>query len=164
MKTSCFMPLGVCISVLLILSSCDKADKAVDLTAERILVEKAIHSCIGWAKTKDINLLYSVIANDSNYLEVDPGNKVVKGFEDFRQSETFWMNPDFKAVRYEISDLKVQFSKSSDVAWFFCMLDDMNEWKGQPANWENTRWTGVLEKRDNKWTMVQMHFSFASDK
>ena len=74
------------------------------------------------------------------------------------------MNPDFKAVRYEISDLTVQFSKSGDVAWFFCMLDDMNEWKGKPANWENTRWTGVLEKRDNKWTMVQMHFSFASDK
>lgn len=41
------------------------------------------------------------------------------------------------------------------------MLDDINEWKGQPANWENTRWTGVLEKRDNNWIIVQMHFSFA---
>ena len=41
------------------------------------------------------------------------------------------------------------------------MLDDMNEWKGQPANWENTRWTGVTEKRDGKWVIVQQHFSFA---
>jgi len=25
----------------------------------------------------------------------------------------------------------------------------------------NTRWTGVLEKRKEKWVIVQMHFSFA---
>jgi len=65
-------------------------------------------------------------------------------------------------VRYEIRDLKINFSKSGDVAWFFCVLDDINEWKGQPANWENTRWTGVLEKIDGSWRIVQQHFSFAS--
>jgi hypothetical protein len=47
------------------------------------------------------------------------------------------------------------------VAWFYCILDDVNEWKGQPASWMNTRWTGVLEKRKEKWVIVQMHFSFA---
>jgi hypothetical protein len=30
--------------------------------------------------------------------------------------------------------------------------------------WKDTRWTGVLEKRNGKWLIVQMHFSFASDK
>jgi hypothetical protein len=131
------------------------------MDAERLLVEKAIHNSIGWAKTKDIDLLYSVIANDSNYLEVDPNDKVVKGFKDFKKAEAFWMNPDFKAIRYKITDLTINFSESTDVAWFFCFLDDINEWKGQPASWENTRWTGVLEKRNNKWIIVQMHFSFA---
>lgn len=52
-----------------------------------------------------------------------------------------------------------QFSRSGDVAWFFRMLDDVNEWKGQPASWIDTRWTGVLEKREGRWRMVQMHFS-----
>lgn len=28
---------------------------------------------------------------------------------------------------------------------------------------DSPRWTGVLEKRDGKWLIVQMHFSFASD-
>jgi hypothetical protein len=32
------------------------------------------------------------------------------------------------------------------------------------ASWENTRWTGVVEKRDGRWVIVQQHFSFASDK
>jgi ketosteroid isomerase-like protein len=133
-----------------------------DIEVEKGLVEKAIHGSIGWAKSKNINLLYSVIANDTNYIEVDPNDRIVKGFQDFKKNEAFWMNPDFKAIRYEIKDLTINFSKSGDVAWFFCMLDDINEWKGQPANWENTRWTGVLEKRDNNWIIVQMHFSFAS--
>ena len=126
-------------------------------------IEKSIHDCIGWAKTKDFSQLYSVIANDSAFLEVHPDGNVVRGIENFRKSEKFWGSPDFKAVRYEIRDLRICLSKSGDVAWFFCILDDINEWKGQPANWEDTRWTGVLEKREGRWVMVQQHFSFAAD-
>ena len=127
-------------------------------------VEKAIHACIGWAKTKDFGLLYGVIANDADFLEVHPDGKVVRGFEEFKKAEAFWGSPDFKAVRYEIRDLKINLSRSGDVAWFSAILDDINEWKGRPANWEDTRWTGVLEKRDGRWVMVQQHFSFAEKK
>jgi len=130
---------------------------------EKEQVEKTINNSIGWAKNKDINLLYSVIANDSNYIEVAPDGKTTFGFHNFQKNEAFWMNPDFKAIRYEIRDLQINFSKTGDVAWFYCILDDINEWKGQPANWENTRWTGVLEKRNGNWIIVQMHFSFASE-
>ena len=144
------------------LLSCHKPNHDFNIEADKKMIEQAIHNSIGWAKTKDINLLYGVIANDTNYIEVDPNDRVVKGFEDFKKAEAFWMNPDFKAIRYDIQDLTINISKSGDVAWFFCLLDDINEWKGQPANWENTRWTGVLEKRDNDWKIVQMHFSFAS--
>jgi hypothetical protein len=44
------------------------------------------------------------------------------------------------------------------------MLDDLAEWDGKPTGWKDTRWTGVLEKRDGHWVIVQMHFSFASDR
>ncbi len=134
-----------------------------DYNKEKLLIEKTIRTSIGWAKDKDIKLLYSVIANDSDFLEVHPGPKVVKGFSEFRKAEEFWMSPDFKAVRYKISDLRINISKSGDAAWWFCMLDDINEWKGEPASWENTRWTGVMEKRNGKWIIVQQHFSFASN-
>jgi ketosteroid isomerase-like protein len=133
-----------------------------DIELERKEVERAIHNSIGWAKNKDIDLLYSIIENGPDYLEVDPGEKIIKGFQDFKQNEAFWMSPDFKALRHEIRDLRIRFSKSGDFAWFFGILDDINEWKGKPTCWENTRWTGVLEKRDSKWAIVQMHFSFAA--
>jgi hypothetical protein len=51
-----------------------------------------------------------------------------------------------------------------EVAWFYCILDDINTFKGKPAEWRDTRWTGTVEKREGKWVIVQQHFSFASEK
>jgi hypothetical protein len=126
-------------------------------------VKAAIHNSIGWARDKNFKLLYSTIANDTGYLEVDPDSKVIRGFDEFKQNESFWGNPAFKAIKYDIRDLTIHFSKNADVAWFYCILNDINEWKGKPACWMNTRWTGVLEKRKEKWVIVQMHFSFAKE-
>ena len=145
------------------ITSCnyESQKKNMDRSSEIAMIEKVIHNNIGWAKNKDLKLLYSTIAQDTMYLEVQPGDKVVKGIAEFKKAESFWMSPNFKAVRYEIRNLTINLSASGDAAWWYCVLDDINEWKGQPANWENTRWTGVMEKREGKWVIVQMHFSFA---
>jgi ketosteroid isomerase-like protein len=144
--------------------SCTKQEKnTINSEAEKAVIEKTILNSIGWAKNKDLQLLYSVIANDSCYLEVQPEGRIVKGIAEFKKGEKFWMNPNFKAIRVETRDMHINISQSGTVAWWYCELDDINEWKGQPANWENTRWTGVLEKRNGKWVIVQMHFSFASE-
>jgi len=160
MKTICKILL-----LLLCAYSCQlkKDDPVTRIKDEKIEIEKIIRNSIEWAQNKDTALLYSIIAKDSGYLEVDPENRVVKGITNFRKAEKFWLDPRFKAVRCEIWDLKITLSQDGTVAWFYCMLNDMNEWDGQPANWENTRWTGVLEKRNRKWRIVQQHFSFASD-
>jgi ketosteroid isomerase-like protein len=163
MKKTTWITNLVCAVLTACLSSCwshsadTKADRQKDLAA----VEEAIHGAIGWAKNKDFPLLYSIIANDPEYLEVDPTPGVIRGFAEFKKNEAFWGSPEFKAVRYDIRDLKTSLSASGDVAWFYCVLDDVNEWKGRPASWLNTRWTGVLEKRKETWVLVQMHFSFA---
>jgi ketosteroid isomerase-like protein len=151
--------------IILILAASWSCTGEKTLTADRekelILITNTINNVIGWAKNKDLSLLYSSVANDSSFLEVHPVNRVVKGIANFKKQEDFWMSPDFKALRYKIRDLTINVSCSGDVAWWFCILDDINEWKGEPANWQNTRWTGVLEKRNGKWVIVQQHFSFA---
>ena len=148
------------ILLVLAIAACTGKEKK-DYSNDLLLIEQVINNSIGWAKNKDLDLLYGVIANDTSFLEVHPGNRIVKGFSEFRESENFWMDPDFMAIRYEIRDLQIQISRSGTVAWWFGLLDDINEWKGQPANWENTRWTGVTEKRRGEWVIVQQHFSFA---
>jgi ketosteroid isomerase-like protein len=162
MKTSLKVVL-ISLAALMILSCTEQSTGNLNAETEKAIIEKVIRNSIGWAMEKDLQLLYSVIADDSSYLEVQPSNRVVKGIAEFKKAEDFWMHPEFKAVRFETRDMTINISQSGTVAWWYCMLDDINTWKGQPANWENTRWTGVLEKRNGSWVIVQMHFSFASE-
>jgi len=137
--------------------------QADSLEEEKQKIARVISSVIGWAKDKNLDLFYSSIAQDEDYISVTPGKRVIKHFEDVKQNVPFWMSPEFKYVRHELKDLEIKFSRCGEVAWFFCILDDINIYKGEPASWENTRWTGVVEKRDGKWVVVQQHFSFASE-
>jgi len=128
---------------------------------DRHKVEIVLNNVFGWAVTKDFDLFFKSIADDSDFISVTPYKRVKFGVGDVKKDTAFWSNPDFKAIRHDLRDLRIKFSRSGDVAWFFCVLDDINEIKGQPANWENVRWTGVVEKRDGKWRVVQQHFSYA---
>ena len=149
---------------LILFAACKKTE-SLDFypEKERVAIEQTINNVFSWAVNKDFELFYSSIVNDSNFISVTPYHRVKFGFDDVRKDSAFWGSPHFKAIRHNLRDLRINFSQSGDVAWFFCYLDDINEWKGQPANWENARWTGVLEKRNGKWRVVQQHFSFASE-
>lgn len=138
----------------------------LDVSAEKEEISKVIHASIGWAANKDKELIFGTFADDPELFWFSPRDDgTVHGYKAFvDQTEGFFMLDDFKAVRYEIKELNINLSRSGDVAWYHARLDDFNEWKGQPANWEDVRWTGVLEKRDGRWVIVQMHFSDASDK
>lgn len=153
----------IIITTIIGIICCTNQKKSIDKKIELEEISRVIHSCIGWFKNKNFDLLFSVVAHDSNYISVHPTNKVIKGFKEFEKNSEIFKNPDFIYVRHELKDLKINLSKSGDVAWFYCILDDINNWEGRPANWENTRWTGVLEKRENKWVIVQQHFSFADN-
>ncbi len=153
----------IVISIILICFALQGCRREMNPEAEKEIISNVIHSSIGWAKDKDTGLLYSVIDNSEDFLEVHPSGRVVRGISQFRQAEATWMSPDFRAVRYEIKDMTIHISQSGTTAWWYCILDDINEWKGEPASWEDTRWTGVCEKRDGKWVIVMQHFSFAED-
>ena len=134
-----------------------------DKQNERLAVERVINNVFGWAIEKDFALFFSAISNDSNFISVTPYKRVKFGFNAVKEDTAFWASPDFKAIKHEVHDLKINFSQHGDVAWFYCMLDDINTWRGEPANWENVRWTGVLEKRNGVWRVVQQHFSWPKE-
>lgn len=132
---------------------------------DHVEVEKAIHDAIGWAQTKDLERLFSIVAQDEEFFIFHPDSKsTILGFEAFRKlGERVWMRPEFKATDFAVRDLRISFSLSGETAWYSAFLDDHAEWDGKPIGWDNARWTGVLEKRDGRWMIVQMHFSFARD-
>jgi hypothetical protein len=158
---------AVALSLLLVLTLgvCSLVNAKPDLAAERVKVEKVIRASIEWAMTKDTTLLYGSFVHDSTLFWFSPDDAgTVRGFAAFKQQvEEVFLNSAFKAVGSEFKDLDVHFSRSGDVAWYSCVLNDRNTWNGRPANWENVRWTGVLEKRDGAWMIMQMHFSYSEE-
>ena len=138
--------------------------KTIKINTELALIKEAINNVIGWAVKKDFNLFFNTISDDSNFVSVTPRNKVKFGVHEVKNDTAFWASPNFKAIRHELHDLKINFSLDGSVAWYYCILDDFNTWKGQPANWEKVRWTGVLEKRKGIWRVVQQHFSWPKEK
>jgi len=149
---------------LLLLTTPAISQSPPDRSADRVLVEKTIHDSIGWALTKDRPLLERIIAHDPDLFIFNPDSKSTIGWESFVKGFDFWMDPRFKATSLDVRDLRVTFSRTGHVSWFSAILDDLGEWDGKPIGWKDTRWTGVLEKRAGKWVIVQMHFSFASDR
>jgi SnoaL-like domain len=147
--------------LLLTMISCEHEERSLTRD-EEVDVEEirtTIESTISWAITKDTTLLYSIIIDDSTYTEIHPSIRIVKGINNFKKAESFWLDERFKHVNFETWDMKINLSIDGSVAWFFTMLNDYNEWEGKSVNWENTRWTGILEKKQGKWRMMQMHFS-----
>jgi len=159
------MFVAVTIALSLTMGVCSAVSAKPDLAAERAKVEKVVRASIEWAMTKDTSLLYRSFVNDSTLFWFSPDNAgTVRGFDAFKQQvEQVFMNPAFKAVGSEFKNLDIHFARSGDVAWYSCILDDRNTWNGRPANWENVRWTGVLEKRDGAWMIMQMHFSYSEE-
>jgi hypothetical protein len=149
-------------AALLLAASCSERSPMTDSSAESREITRVIEASIGWALTKDRDLLYRSVAQDSAFFIYHPDSaSTIVGFEAFRTMvEGLFMREEFKATRFEVKDLRLQRSRSGDVAWFSAMLDDFGEWNGRPSGWVDARWTGVLEKREGRWVIVQMHFSF----
>ncbi len=136
-----------------------------NIETEMVEIKRVIHDAIGWALTKDIDRLFSIVAQDDDFFIYHPDSKsTIIGFEAFAKlGENVWLKDEFKATGFKVKDLRVKTAEQGNAAWFSCMLDDHAEWNGQPVGWDDCRWTGTLEKRAGNWVIVQMHFSFAKD-
>ncbi len=138
---------------------------APDREAEKTVIAKIIRDSICWALTKDRPLQESTMAHDEDLLIYwTNSDSVVTGWSQYVKLFDHWMDPRFKATVTEIRELRINLSRSGDVAWFSAMLDDLGEWDGKATGARDIRWTGVLEKRNGKWVIVQEHGSRAADK
>ena len=131
--------------------------------SEKLVIEKVIYNSIAWALTKDTTVLKSTMVRDESLFIFNPDSVPTIGWSELAMNFDFWLDPRFKANTTEIRDLRIEIAQCGTVSWWSCILDDLGEWDGRPIGWKNTRWTGVLEKRNGQWLIVQMHFSFASN-
>ena len=129
-------------------------------------IERVIKTHIGWAvdNKNKAALLSTVIQNEELFVFQTDSKSTIRGIDQFLSlTQDFFMSDAFRAIKTEVIDLRIHISPSLSTAWFSCILNDYNEFQGKPANWENVRWTGVLENVRGSWKIMQMHFSKAED-
>lgn len=150
------------LACILITISCSKTPQR-NPARDREEIRRVVGNSITWAINKDTDVLFGSVAQDSSLFIFHPDSaSTIVGFDEFKKMvNDVFMQDAFKATGSAIRDMRIDISKSGDVAWYSAILDDFGEYNGKPYAWRNTRWTGVLEKRDGKWVIVQMHFSFA---
>lgn len=149
------------LTVILLTVSFDKTGMQKDSEYES--VKECIEQSIGWAIDKDFDAMYRLWADDMFHFWLFSGSHVV-GLENFKKYSEQWNDPDFRGTRFELKELRIKFSRSGDVAWYSCFLDDCSSYKGKESCLEDVFQTGVLEKRDGRWVHVQMHGSYPVDK
>jgi hypothetical protein len=125
--------------------------------------KNAIEQSIGWAIEKDFEAMFRLWADNLFHFWVFSSSQVV-GLDSFRTYADQWKDPEFRGTRFEFKDLRITFSRSGNVAWYSCFLDDCSSYKGKESCLENVFQTGVLEKREGRWVHVLMHGSFPVDK
>jgi ketosteroid isomerase-like protein len=110
-------------------------------------------------ENRDIDDLLSLFAPDSDVVMFGTGadEKRVGLVEIRKQAERDWSRSDATAIKFG----QTSISAAGSVAWLATDATFMVRFDGQEYNLDG-RATGVLEKRDGKWLLVQGHFSVPS--
>ncbi len=136
---------------------------AVEPSPDHEAVKKTIEQSIGWAIDKDFDSMFRLWADDMYHFWLFSDSTVV-GLENFKKYAERWRDPDFRGTRFEFRDLRIVFSRSGEVAWYSCTLDDCGSYRGRESCLKDVFQTGVLEKRDGRWVHVLMHGAYPIDR
>ena len=133
---------------------------------EKAAIADVIRRSIEWGLTKDVEMQTGTLAHDDDLFIIWTASwHVTSGWREHEKHLETVLDQRFRAERAEVRDLQIHLSRSGDVAWFSATLDDVVSWDGKTDRFgESLRWTGVLEKRDSRWAIVQLHASLPVDK
>jgi hypothetical protein len=144
------------ISIIFIACS-EKAQ--VNLEAERAEVMAVLDNFIKAHEEKNLDLLMTcfsdkpdivILGTDENELWVD---KVSMGEAQKRAYETF------DKINLSVRDKIVKMCRTGRQAWFYQKVNWYVESEGNKFAFDGIRTTGVLEKENDQWQIVQLHTS-----
>ena len=134
----------------------------VDLNAEEAAATAVVDLWLQMWLDEDISLLDRAFARDSDMVifGTDQAEYWV-GYEAARESLEFQLGV-FEDIEGDVRNQDVKIHESGEVAWFSEMID----WEitsGEERTIITAWFSGVLEKRDDGWKIVQFHASVPVD-
>jgi len=145
-------------AAFLMLSACIQTPK-VDLEAEKAQVKKVVDQIAQAMEAEDMEAISAIVAHDADMVNfgTDAAERWV-GWEALKAS----IEQQFSAFDNQqvgVRDQVIKVGSGGNTAWYSEIMDWSLDAGGEMISLEGMRATGILEKRDGKWTIVQMHFS-----
>jgi ketosteroid isomerase-like protein len=144
--------------------SCQKGEEiaekpVVDVEAEKAKVKTALDGWIRAFETEDMELLSKVVSHEPDIVAIgtDTGEYFI-GWEAFKESQQRWFDTT-ETAEISVRKQRIKVHKSGEVAWFSQFLDWKVKAKEEEFTFEGARMTGVLEKQNDDWVIVQLHGS-----
>ena len=111
-------------------------------------------------ESADISAFSECFAHDNTLVHIGTDRDEIwynwVSFYEFAKAQI----PKHKGETINHKETVVHHNPRGDVAWYSQLLDRCPETKGDNVSIEGFRHTGVMEKRDGKWVIVQSHLSF----
>lgn len=140
-------------------TSCTEKDQQLEIEAVSTVLERYI---IG-NETKQMELIRKVWAPDPDIMVFGTdSDERLMGWDAIRQAveEQF---RQFEDTYIAMNDLLIKVNETCNTAWFSANLHYNYVAAGKAVSYEGLRFTGVLEKRQGQWYIVQSHISIPAD-
>ncbi|MCJ7564110.1 MAG: nuclear transport factor 2 family protein [Candidatus Aminicenantes bacterium] len=136
-----------------------KAQPAIDIDTEKAAVKAVLERYIKAFQTRNREGVAEVYAHDedlvvfgSNPLDRRVGWKMTQAYID-----KYFTSVD--RIEIGLKDQRIKVHRSGEAAWFSEVLSWKEVEKGKTFVIEGLRISGVLERRDGRWVIVQLHAS-----
>ncbi|HEY9116050.1 MAG TPA: nuclear transport factor 2 family protein [Bacteroidales bacterium] len=145
--------------VVLFAFSCNSPEKQIDLETEITEIENALEKYIMANEKEDFALIESIWAPQADIVlyGTDSDERLV-GWENIREA----IKRQFALIEntyISASEQIINVSECGNTAWFAERLNYNFIYKGTAHSYDNIRFTGVMEKIDGRWVIVQAHLS-----
>lgn len=122
-------------------------------------IENTIQNFFHSMNTQNIELLEQVTAQKKSMVHIGTDtDEIWRGWSELNEA-THEQFENLEFYEANIRDLSIQLSDSGNVAWYSHLLDAKIKSSESFQTWKGARFTGVLERIDGSWQIVQTHVS-----
>lgn len=129
------------------------------LATEVDKVEMVLERYVIASEKQDLDLIHNIWAPDSSIIVIGTENtERLTGWSQIQEA----FGKQFASIEQpylSVHDQVIGINQTGNTAWFSEVLNYSYISEGKPVNLEGVRFTGVLEKRDSTWLIVQSHLS-----
>jgi uncharacterized protein (TIGR02246 family) len=153
------IPLIVLTGFFFITGSATSSAVSLILEPDKAEANALLDKYIQAFQKRDIDLACEVYAHDSGLIVYgsSPSDRRLGWNETEEYLKKYFAAVD--RIEIALQERNVKFHKTGDVAWFAQVLRWTETEGGKTYTMDGLRITGVLEKRDRGWVIVQLHAS-----